>query len=82
MFISIGWTPLVYAASEGHLSIVEFLVTQDADVNVKNKYGKFLILCFIVKRQLVSYLLLKYTYNIYAARDGHFDIANIKIKLL
>ena len=47
MFLFIGWTPLIYAAEEGHLDIVEFLVTHGADVNVKTNDGKFLILYFI-----------------------------------
>ncbi len=47
MFLFIGWTPLIYAASAGHLETVEFLVTHGADVNV-NRWGEFLILYFIV----------------------------------
>ncbi len=35
------------AARNGHLEIVEFLVTHGADVNVKDNDGKFLILYFI-----------------------------------
>ena len=36
------------AAENGHLEIVEFLVTHGADVNFKGGYwGKFLILYFI-----------------------------------
>ncbi len=47
MFIFIGWSPLKYAASAGHLDIVDFLVTHGANVNVKENDGKFLILYFI-----------------------------------
>ena len=32
----IGWTPLHYAASKGHLSIVEYLVNQKVDINAKD----------------------------------------------
>jgi ankyrin repeat protein len=32
-----GWTPLWYAADEGHKEIVELLIAKGADVNVKNK---------------------------------------------
>ena len=43
MFLLIGWTPLINAAENGHLGIVEFLVTHGADVNIKGrKWGKFL----------------------------------------
>ena len=33
-----GWTPLHHAANNGHLSVVEYLVNQKADINAKNKY--------------------------------------------
>jgi ankyrin repeat protein len=32
-----GWTPLWYAADEGHKEIVELLIAKGADVNAKNK---------------------------------------------
>jgi len=31
-------TPLHYAAENGHLSVVEYLVNQKADINAKNNY--------------------------------------------
>ena len=34
------WTPLKYAAHEGHKEIVELLITKDADVNAKNEDGE------------------------------------------
>ena len=48
MFLFIGKTPFIYAADNGYLDIVEFLVNNGADVNVKGGNGKFLILYFIV----------------------------------
>ena len=35
-----NWTPLHYAAENGHLSVVEYLVNQKADINAKEKDGK------------------------------------------
>jgi len=34
------WTPLHRASKKGHLSVVEYLVNQKAEMNVKNKDGK------------------------------------------
>ena len=34
-----GWTPLHYAAGEGHKEIAELLIAAGADMNVKNKDG-------------------------------------------
>jgi len=33
-------TPLHYAAQQGHLSVVEYLVNQKADINTQNKQGQ------------------------------------------
>ena len=33
---SYGWTPLYYAASEGHKEITELLIAKGADVDAKN----------------------------------------------
>ena len=35
-------TPLHYAAHNGHLSVVEYLVNQKADINAKNSSVEFL----------------------------------------
>jgi len=37
-------TPLHYAAINGNLSVVEYLVNQKADINAKNNYVEFLYL--------------------------------------
>jgi len=34
-------TPLHYAAQNGHLSVVEYLVNQKADINSQNEKGWF-----------------------------------------
>jgi len=44
-------TPLHYAAENGHLNVVEYLVNRNADMNVKDKSVEFLyfiILLFIM----------------------------------
>ena len=33
-----NWTPLHWAADYGHLSVVEYLVNQNADINAKNDF--------------------------------------------
>ena len=47
MFLFIGDTPLMAAAEKGYLDIVEFLLKNEADVDAKDNYGKFIILYFI-----------------------------------
>jgi len=37
-------TPLYRAAANGHLSVVEYLVNQKADINAKSKAVEFLCL--------------------------------------
>jgi len=36
----LNWTPLHYAARHGHLSVVEYLVNQKADINARDSNGK------------------------------------------
>jgi len=38
------WTPLHYAAEKGHLSVVDYLLNQKADINAKNTFVYFLYL--------------------------------------
>ena len=35
-----NFTPLHRAAANGHLSVVEYLVNQEADINAKDRYEK------------------------------------------
>jgi len=35
-----NWTPLHYASMNGHLSVVECLINQKADINAIDSYGK------------------------------------------
>jgi len=39
-----GFTPLHWAAEKGHLSVVEYLVNQKADINATNMDVEFLYL--------------------------------------
>jgi len=39
-----NWTPLHNASRYGHLSVVEYLVNQKADINAKNTNVEFLYL--------------------------------------
>ena len=48
MFLFKGLTTLMAAAQGGNLDIVELFLNKGADIKAKDKYGKFLILCFIV----------------------------------
>ena len=34
-----GWTPLHWAAYNGHTDVVKALITAEADVDAKNKWG-------------------------------------------
>jgi len=54
-------TPLHYAAREGHLSVVEYLVNQKADINSKDSDVEFLYLkrlLFIMLPEKVILVLL------------------------
>ena len=39
VYSSHQWTPLHFAAREGHVDIVRYLVDKDADLNIKNEDG-------------------------------------------
>jgi len=57
----IGQTPLHFAADQGHFRVVEYLVTQKADINAKNSYVEFLYLIglhFISLLKKVIFVLL------------------------
>jgi len=43
-------TPLHYASANGHLSVVEYLVNQKADINAKNDDVEFLYLIILLFR--------------------------------
>jgi len=54
-------TPLHWAAYNGHLSVVEYLVNQKADINAKNTSVEFLYLIgllFIMLLKMVILVLL------------------------
>ena len=37
-----GWTPLIYATSNGHLPVVKHLLEHKASIEAKNNNGMFL----------------------------------------
>jgi len=54
-------TPLHYAANGGHLSVVEYLINQKADINAKDNSIEFLyffLLLFIMLLMVVILVLL------------------------
>jgi len=54
-------TPLHYAVREGHLSVVEYLVNQKADINAIDNWAEFLYLMrllFIMLLEMVILVLL------------------------
>jgi len=54
-------TPLHRASKNGHLSVVEYLITQKADINAKNnriEFSYLIILLFIMLRRKVFLVLL------------------------
>ena len=51
-------TPLHYAAHYGHLSVVEYLVNQKADINAKNKEVEFLYLIILLFIMLLGMVIL------------------------
>jgi len=51
-------TPLHYAAEKGHLSVVEYLVNQKADINAKNNGVEFLYLIGLLFIMLLDMVIL------------------------
>jgi ankyrin repeat protein len=87
-----GWTPLWYAADEGHKEIVELLIAKGADVNAKNKgdvtplYGaarsgrKEVAELLIAKGADVNAKDVNGTIPLhYAAYEGHKEIVELLI---
>ena len=51
-------TPLHWAAQNGHLSVIEYLVNQKADINAKNNYVEFLYLMRLLFIMLLDMVIL------------------------
>jgi len=51
-------TPLHFAAEKGHLSVVEYLVDQQADINAKNQDVEFLYLIILLFIELLLMVIL------------------------
>jgi len=51
-------TPLHYAAQNGHLSVVEFLVNQKADINAKDTNVEFIYLIRLLLIMLLRKVIL------------------------
>jgi len=51
-------TPLHYAAEHGHLSVVEYLVNQKANINAKNDDVEFLYLIGLLFIWLLNMVIL------------------------
>jgi len=47
-------TALHYAARNGHLSVVEYLVNHKADINAKNEFDEFIYLIILLFTQLLN----------------------------
>lgn len=57
----IGWTPLHYACTRGHLEVAQFLVTNGADVNASSINGSTPLMMAVQSgnEELIKYLLDK-----------------------
>jgi len=53
-----GWTPLHRAVYNGHLSVVEYLINQKADINAKNTSVEFLYLIGLLFIMLLIMVIL------------------------
>jgi len=52
------WTPLHLAAKDGHLSVVEYLVNQKADINAKDNNIEFYYLIGLLFIMLLKEVIL------------------------
>ena len=83
-------TPLYYAVSEGHIEIVNYLLSNKADVSVKNHYGWNVYHCAAIKGnlELLQELIMHnndYVNDVtignwsplhHAVSEGHIEIVN------
>ena len=66
-----GYTPLLLAADNGHLPVVEYLVERGANIEAKDKVSD--VLSFIYSPSCVSYQY-EYTPLLLAAMIGHLPV--------
>ncbi|ESO10300.1 hypothetical protein HELRODRAFT_186281 [Helobdella robusta] len=80
--LSTGRYPLCMAADYGQIDIIEFLVSQNADINVKDRHGISPLLSAIYEGHIncVKYLIEKGASKIGKAPDGtpYADCTDVK----
>ena len=42
----LGWTPLHHSAGRRHFEVVKYLVDHDANVNIQNRSGEYIVIDF------------------------------------